>query len=51
MEGVPRKKKSSRTGVATVNPAEASSTSDMVTSAAIFSAVLVGGTFLLSKFK
>ena len=50
-ELAPRRKKSSRTGVAVVDPSEASSTSDMLTSAAIFSAVLVAGTFVVSKFK
>ena len=47
----PRRKKSSRTGVAVVDPSEARSTSDMLTSAAIFSAVVVAGTFVMSKFK
>ena len=50
-ESAPRRKKSSRTGVAVVDPSEGSSTSDMLTSAAIFSAVLVAGTFVVSKFK
>ena len=47
----PRRKKSSRTGVAVVDPSEGSSTSDMLTSAAIFTAVLAAGTFVVAKFK
>ena len=47
----PRRKKSSRTGVAAVDPTEARSTSDMLSSAAIWGSVLVAGAFVVSKFK
>ena len=47
----PRRKKSSRTGVAEVDPSEGRSTSDMLTSAAIWGSVLVAGTFIASKYK
>ena len=47
----PRRKKSSRTGVAAVDPAEAGNTTDMLTSAAIFAGVLGAGVFVISKFK
>ena len=47
----PRRKKSSRTGVAEVDPSEGRSASDMLTSAAIWGSVLVAGTFIASKYK
>ena len=47
----PRRKKSSRTGVAELDPAEGSNASDMLTSAAIFGGVLAAGMFVVSKFK
>ena len=47
-----RRRKSARTGVAEVDPSEAGiSTSEMLTSAAIWSAVIVAGTLVVSKFK